>query len=612
MSISIYNYNKQENTFIENKSIANTLLSQINLANSINSSSSSKLKIVEYVIKKQKQNKSNSSENNDNAKSSKFKLTTLNNLARKRQKTTRLRKKTSTKMIKHSMHHNQNRYNNNNNNNNNKQQQHHNQHQHQMHQYMQPQQHSHLSSYQNYFSSNNQAIMNQQQQQNLFQFNQNFPLTSASHPFQSNTISNNNNNNNNNGFRRISFNNKSLKSKSIKINRATPANASKFSFQPTLPSTTNTTTTTTTTSVPVSSNLSSNSNFTSLMSASFGVNPGVAAAAAAACATLAQLLRSELTINLAKDQPRLVISGSRPTTTATTATQPQNINNNNYLNCNRRSNFKSFFRKSPYYNFPPYYYNHHKIDNANTNSLSSIQFNNNSNNKSKVSSVGAHRFKHFKSGNFNTSLASAAPSLPNTTVNTPSVSINLKQSMPQPIIIGGGKNKTAPYNTTQYIMHDYSKRRSFKKDQVCPSDDFSDDWNNALKAAALEAATDATLTTAAAHASAVDSTTTTTPSNTFNFNFLNIKSSKLAVENGDSLCFSTSVDHPSSTTNDESNLAEIGRKLSRSFSNLCTASSSSSNINCIEMKEDGDNETNEHSEENVSESNSIAQFSCSV
>jgi len=182
--------------------------------------------------------------------------------------------------------------------------------------------------------------------------------------------------------------------------------------------------------------------------------------------------------------------------------------------------------------------------------------------------------------------------------------------MPQPIT-GGGKNKTAPYNTTQYIMHDYLKRRSLKKDQVCPSDDFSDDWNNALKAAALDATPTTTTTTTANASALVDSTT---PSN--NFNFLNIKSSKL-VENGDNLCFSTSVDHPSSTTNDESNLAEIGRKLSRSFSNLCTASSS--NIDCIEMKEDDDhgdhegtNENSKQSEENASESNSVAQFSCSV
>lgn len=40
--------------------------------------------------------------------------------------------------------------------------------------------------------------------------------------------------------------------------------------------------------------------------------------------------------------------------------------------------------------------------------------------------------------------------------------------------------KTAPYNTTQYIMHDYFKRRAI--DQECPNEQqqFSDEWNMAL------------------------------------------------------------------------------------------------------------------------------------
>ena len=49
----------------------------------------------------------------------------------------------------------------------------------------------------------------------------------------------------------------------------------------------------------------------------------------------------------------------------------------------------------------------------------------------------------------------------------------------------GGLNlatkNNAPYNTTQYIMYDYSKRRSLKE-QECPNEQqqFSDDWNRAL------------------------------------------------------------------------------------------------------------------------------------
>jgi hypothetical protein len=40
----------------------------------------------------------------------------------------------------------------------------------------------------------------------------------------------------------------------------------------------------------------------------------------------------------------------------------------------------------------------------------------------------------------------------------------------------------APYNTTQYIMHDYSRRMPALKDLQCPSEQqqFSNDWNMAL------------------------------------------------------------------------------------------------------------------------------------
>lgn len=40
----------------------------------------------------------------------------------------------------------------------------------------------------------------------------------------------------------------------------------------------------------------------------------------------------------------------------------------------------------------------------------------------------------------------------------------------------------APYNTTQYLMYDYSKRRGPLKDQQCPDEQeqFTNDWNLAL------------------------------------------------------------------------------------------------------------------------------------
>ena len=72
---------------------------------------------------------------------------------------------------------------------------------------------------------------------------------------------------------------------------------------------------------------------------------------------------------------------------------------------------------------------------------------------------------------------------------------------------------------------------------------------------------------------------------------------------------------PSSTTNDESNLAEIGRKLSRSFSNLCENNSANLNsaVECVDMKETSGENENEN--ENENEENGIVdmpQFSCSL
>ena len=534
MNISIYNYNKRENTFLYEKTTSHNLST---LNNQIKHLATNRpLKIVEYVIRKHKEKKKCVKEA---ATTTKFKLTTLNNLARKRQK---------MKQMLHYNHHNnnnkqqQNRYNNVNNGNK------HFQHQ---HQFMQPIPQPTMTSYQSYFGSTNMNM--NQQQQNLFQFNSN------PNSFQSNA----------NTFRqRASFNTKSLKSKSIKIGRATTltntmsssSNNNQFKFQPS----------SSTTSMPVSNLSSSNEAFTNIMSASFGVNPGVAQAAAAACATLAQLLRSELTINLANDQPRLVISGSRP------QTQQQQQQNN--LNCNNNNKRKLF------------------TNNSNSKNSNKDQFNSNLKSKS-------HRFKHFKSGNLNTNLAS-----------TPATAIT---SLPQTIVV---KNKTAPYNTTQYIMHDYTKRRSLK-DQVCPSDDFSQDWNKALEAAAHEATCSSSSggggiadDASASSSAVVDSTTH------FNFNFLNFKSSKLVESGGlvDILDFrdkSGSQQQPSSTTNDESNLAEIGRKLSRSFSNLCpivtpSSSSSSTNIECIEMRDENDDD--DLVEDSTASAAATALFSSSI
>jgi hypothetical protein len=482
MSISIYNYNKSSQEFTNLQQVASTKLSTLNKFQLIKNSKP--LKVIEYVIKK-KSTVHNSS--------SSFKIKSVTKI--KRQKS-RLRpnKLISNEAMLKTMH-----------------QRHNNQHFQQNHHHQHHQQQQQYSQYQpNQFNFNNNNNNNQMSHGQV-QFTGLTPNTFQGQQQQHRRV-----------FKPLN------KSKSIKIARGSNNNGNifqnqnkQFSFQPT-----------TNSSVPVSTNLSSNANFTNIMSASFGVNPGVAAAAAAACATLAQLLRSELTINLAKDQPRLVISG--PSNRQCQAMPQQS----NYLNYNN-----------------------------NNTSNSQAQF---LNQKSKLP-VGqapqGHRFKYFKSGNFNNSLATSAAAVASsavvsTSLPSTSVAAERKQSMPLAINIGG-KNKTAPYNTTQYIMHDYCKRRSFK-DQVCPSDDFSDDWNNALKEAT----------------STVDSTTSS--SNFFNFNFLNVNKSKL----GDGL-ESGPVAAAAAPTNDESNLVEIGKKLSRSVSYLST---NSNNIESIDMKDESEND----------------------
>ena len=266
MSISIYNYSQPSNTFTPHSYSRHPATSH------------KSLRIVKYVVKSKLLTDQEKHKNR-----AIFKLTSVSSLklARKQRQKTRLRKKEAAEMLKQPMHHRYSSGNNNANNhsanhvNNNKP--HLNQ---QLHQY-QPQSY-HLNYNSNplqfgaYPGSNFSSVPFFQQHQQ---------------PTAPSSIN-----------RRTSFVKQSAKSKCIKIgnrannNGAAPAPAAKqFSFQ-----------SSSSASVPSSANGES---FTSLMSASFGVNPGVAAAAAAACATLAQLLRSDLTINLAKDQPRLVISG---------------------------------------------------------------------------------------------------------------------------------------------------------------------------------------------------------------------------------------------------------------------------------------------------------------
>ena len=84
--------------------------------------------------------------------------------------------------------------------------------------------------------------------------------------------------------------------------------------------------------------------------------------------------------------------------------------------------------------------------------------------------------------------------------------------------------KTAPRNSTQYIMHDYAARRAI--DQECPNEQqqFSDEWNMAL-------ATNAAAATAAAAAAATTAvSTSSTNSSVMNLEMLKESSTKSTLE----------------------------------------------------------------------------------
>lgn len=140
-----------------------------------------------------------------------------------------------------------------------------------------------------------------------------------------------------------------------------------------------------------------------------------------------QFTRNELTINLTKNEPRLVIFNNKPQINSQAQSKPIQMQPRQQFvqqpNCN--------------YNIDP----------------TCIKFTFNNSKPQKVNNFHNHRntaqpnrFKFFK----------------------PNLSTQLKLK--------------APYNTTQYIMYDYSKRRGPLKDQECPNEQqqFTDDWNMAL------------------------------------------------------------------------------------------------------------------------------------
>lgn len=163
--------------------------------------------------------------------------------------------------------------------------------------------------------------------------------------------------------------------------------------------------------------------------------PVATMAAVAAAATLANLLRSD-------GQTYAPISTNHNNNNNKNSQYYSNLNKFN-SHCNPKFKFKPKSTKARFLNFPFKVSHNGGVQYQRTNSF------NNSNNRSK------HFFNN-KSGNFsNNGLATGG--------------LNL------------ATKNNAPYNTTQYIMYDYSKRRSLKE-QECPNEQqqFSDDWNNAL------------------------------------------------------------------------------------------------------------------------------------
>ena len=151
-------------------------------------------------------------------------------------------------------------------------------------------------------------------------------------------------------------------------------------------------------------------------------------AAEAAATNLANLLYHELTINLTRDEPRIVImnktsnNGSHIYLTSKQSAQNicPNILNNNSNHLARLSDHSNGTRMgaAP----PPSFANKRVSPVKNRNYLS--------------------RFKYFKPA--------------------------------------GHVRNHAPFNTTQYIMYDYSKRRLHDKDCTNEQKQFTDDWNYAL------------------------------------------------------------------------------------------------------------------------------------
>lgn len=156
-----------------------------------------------------------------------------------------------------------------------------------------------------------------------------------------------------------------------------------------------------------------------------------------------QQLQTDLTINLTKNQPRLVVFNSNQFNPIAPL-MPTGVQTRQQATNTRKNPFNGNNNFSNQFNQPQ--------QQANVVAVSTGTHKYNTRATSASIPNGVNRFKFFK------------PSKPQGATNSP----------------GNGKKKnTAPYNTTQYIMYDYNKRVSpvTATEPSLAEQQFTDDWN---------------------------------------------------------------------------------------------------------------------------------------
>lgn len=197
----------------------------------------------------------------------------------------------------------------------------------------------------------------------------------------------------------------------------------------------------------------------SSLTQSFGIN---------AAFSLANMFpNSELTVNLTNNEPRLVIFN----------------NNNNSCSSNQMTSFNSSLPNNNYRESNQFFTPH----NTNSNKLfhhHKQPFNRNHQHQQQNSTQDSMA----TNCNFNTNHSINSDSYKNKNNNLVTgfnKHVNQRYTNRFKYVkspVGTSTKNSAPYNTTQYIMFDYSRRRLH--DQECPNEQqmFSEEWNMALAA----------------------------------------------------------------------------------------------------------------------------------